>query len=145
MKYKKAYLTVEASYLIPMLIFLIVLTLYFSFYCFDRSVSIQNGYIAALRASNQWESSEKQKKEFAYKEWESLTENLFIMLENKEFVVNVTWSTIETKSQGYVENLFADVSEIGIYKLDILTTSSAKSIYPAEVIRKQHRLGEMIP
>ena len=145
MKYKKAYLTVEASYLIPMLIFLIVLTLYFSFYCFDRSVSIQNGYIAALRASNQWESSEKQKKEFAYKEWESLTENLFIMLENKEFVVNVTWSTIETKSQGYVENLFADVSEIGIYKLDILTTSSAKSIYPAEVIRKQHILGEMIP
>ena len=145
MKYKKAYLTVEASYLIPMVIFLIVLIIYFSFYCFDRSVSIQNGYIAALRASNQWESSERQKKDFAYQEWESLTENLFIMLENKEFVVNVTGNTIETKCQGYVENLFADVSEIGIHRLDIFTTSSAKTIYPAEVIRKQHRLGEMIP
>lgn len=145
MKYKKAYLTVEASYLIPMVIFLIVLIIYFSFYCFDRSVSIQNGYIAALRASNQWESSEGQKKDFAYKEWKSLTENLFIMLKNKEFVVNVSGNTIETKCQGYVENLFADGSEIGIHRLDIFTTSSAKTIYPAEVIRKQRRLGEVIP
>lgn len=145
MKARKGYLTVEASMIVPLAFFLIMLMIYFAFYCFDKSVSIQKSYLAALRASNQWEASKSQQMTYAKKEWEKLTKELFIMLGKKEFHVCISGNTIETTSRGQIENLFSDVSELGIDTLEFTTHTSAKIIYPAEVVRRKHVIKGRIP
>ena len=52
-----AYFTVEASFIIPMTVLLIILMLQYGFFCYEKSISIQCCYLAALRASNEWNLS----------------------------------------------------------------------------------------
>ena len=54
------YLTVEASFLFPVMFMILILLIYWGFYCYDKSVSIQCSYLAALRGSNQWQMSNEQ-------------------------------------------------------------------------------------
>ena len=69
-----AYFTVEASLIVPMVFLLIIVTIQYGFFCYEKSVSVQCSYLAALRASNEWELSGEKLKEFAQKEMDVLLE-----------------------------------------------------------------------
>ncbi len=62
-KFKKretgAYFTVEASFLIPMVLVIFVLLIYLSFYLYDRCLIAQDAYILCFRSSILKEESDK--------------------------------------------------------------------------------------
>ncbi len=69
-----AYFTVEASFIVPMVFLLIILTVQYGFFCYEKSVSVQCCYLASLRAANKWELSESAQKKFAKEEMNILLE-----------------------------------------------------------------------
>ena len=69
-----AYFTVEATYIVPMVFLLIVLMIQYGFFCYEKSISVQCCYLAALRASNEWELSGKELEKHAMDEAEKLLE-----------------------------------------------------------------------
>lgn len=69
-----AYFTVEASFIVPMVFLLIILTIQYGLICYEKSVSVQCRYLAGLRASNEWELSGAGLEEFAKDEMVKLLE-----------------------------------------------------------------------
>ena len=132
------YMTVEASMLIPMALFLIMLLLYFGFYCFDYCASIQNGYVSALRASNQWEADSSMRQQYARQQWEQLTDRLFIALDNKKVLADTKGNTVEMQIAGNVENLFDFVPINEVEELSFSITAKATVIHPAGVVRRSN-------
>lgn len=57
-KYVKGYMTVEASFLIPWVIFLFVFLIYGSFYLYDKCVLFQDVYTICFRGSIQKDEGE---------------------------------------------------------------------------------------
>ena len=80
-KYMDGYLTVEASFLVPMTFILLCLAIYWGFFFYDTGVSIQCGYVSALRGSNQWQLSYAGQREYAQGQLETLIEETFLFME----------------------------------------------------------------
>ena len=59
---KKAYMTIEAALIFPIILGGIVFTIYLGFYLYNASVIKQVSYIAALRGSQLTESASVQRK-----------------------------------------------------------------------------------
>lgn len=91
-KYMDGYLTVEASFLVPMAFILLWVVIYWGFFFYDTSVSVQCGYISALRGSNQWQLSYDGQREYAHGQLESLIEEtlLFMDPEKVELYENIS-------------------------------------------------------
>lgn len=138
-KSKRGYLTVEASFLLPLTLGILFLVIYFSFYCFDRCASLQNAYLVSLRASNQWEAAPSAKEEYAKKEWEDLTNSLFIFLENKELQINADREKVELDFSGEIKNTLWKVFQLGPDNFTFSESMEARTIYPAKYIRKCDR------
>lgn len=60
----EGYFTVEASFIVPIAFLLMILLLYFGFYCYEKSISVQCCYLAALRGSNEWDLSGKELEQY---------------------------------------------------------------------------------
>lgn len=131
----RGYMTIEASFIIPCVFVIIFLLIYFGFYCFDRCVSLQNSYIVALRTSNQWEAGESQKKEYAKKEWEQITKDLFIFLEDKKFQIDVKGDLHTVGFCAEIENKLYEIFSFGPGKFQLSESMKARKIHPANVIR----------
>ncbi len=89
-----AYFTVEASFIVPMVFLLIILTVQYGFFCYERSVSVQCCYLAELRASNKWELSGAELKKFAKVEMVKLLKqrNLYLTkdeIQSKESIIEL--------------------------------------------------------
>lgn len=80
-KYMDAYLTVEASFLVPVIVILLLMIIYWGFFFYDRSISVQCSYISALRGSNQWQLSYTGQREYAQGQLEILTEETLLFME----------------------------------------------------------------
>ena len=83
-KFYDAYFTVEASFIIPMAFLLIILTLQYGFFCYEKSVSLQCCYLAALRTSNEWNLSGSEAENYAINEAEKLLEERMLYPIDKE-------------------------------------------------------------
>ena len=90
--YMDGYLTVEASFLVPMAFILLWVVIYWGIFFYDTSVSVQCGYISALRGSNQWQLSYDGQREYAHGQLESLIEEtlLFMDPEKVELYENIS-------------------------------------------------------
>ena len=82
-----AYFTVEASFIVPMVFLLILLTVQYGFFCYEKSVSVQCCYLAALRASNEWKLSGAELEKFVKEETDKLLEqrNLYPIKNEVQF------------------------------------------------------------
>ena len=76
--YYDGYMTVEATYIVPAAIMILVLLLYWGFFCYDKSVSIQCSYLAALRTSNEWGLTITEAEQLAMEELDEMTEERFL-------------------------------------------------------------------
>lgn len=128
-------MTVEASLIMPLTFIVILLLLYFGFYCFDRCVSLQNCYIVALRTSNQWEAGVSQKKEYAQNEWEQLTNKILIFLEDKTFEIEINGDMHIAGFRADIQNKFFENFKLGPGRFQLSERMKARKIYPADIIR----------
>ncbi len=66
------YLTIEASYLLPLILVVYALLLYLGFYLYDACVIVQSSHIAILRASQERNMTDDQLQEKLEKEFHIL-------------------------------------------------------------------------
>ena len=137
----EGYLTVEASLVIPVALIVIMLTIYFGFFCFDQCVSMQNAYLVCLRASNQWEAGGTEKEEMAKSEWNRLTESLFISMNNKQLDIKASGRKVTAEFSASIANVYAEKFEIGPDRLKVCAKTEANTVYPARIVRERQKAG----
>lgn len=122
-KRAKGYLTVEASMLVPLVVLLIALLLYLSFFLYNRCILTQDAYILAFRGSIQKEEREVQK----YIEECSKVQfsKKYAGMKNIEKNIAVSNKKITVKISGVTSNNWLIEKE-----------AEAERINPAKVIRK---------
>lgn len=131
----KGYMTLEASFIMPWVIFLFAFLIYASFYLYDKCVLFQDAYVLALRGSVQKEEAEALK---------YVNEHMGTQFGNKYFGVGrVNGSAEKSKKEIKVigscsvkipfDNFLTFSKESG---WQISTQAAAQIINPTKVIRK---------
>lgn len=134
----EGYFTVEASFIIPLAFLLIVLMIQFGFFCYEKSNSLQCCYLSALRASNKWELTGKEKAVYAFREAEQLWEERHLYPVNADIDTDVTLRGVEVELRGCVDVLFTDIrgDSIAAWKTD--SAKTAGITVPSEYIRRNY-------
>lgn len=141
--YYDAYLTVEASFIIPAAVMILLLLMYWGFFCYDKSVSIQCSYLAALRTSNDWGLTTTEAEEMAAEELDKLTGETFLYLKKGDMAVKAGLVSIETEVSGKIEILFSKLRGDTMTHWLIDSKKSAYRLKPSSYIRKYQLLGEV--
>lgn len=131
---KAGYLTVEASFLIPVTLMVIVLIIHFSFYCLDQCITTQKLFLAALRSSNQWELNYRDRENFAKEEWKKMSDPLLIAVKDKDLTVKTDHEKICISFCGKISHDEKDRMGIKFFKIE--RKMEATTVYPAKLIRK---------
>lgn len=137
-----AYFTVEATFIIPMVLLLIVLMIQYGFFCYEKSLSLQCCYLAALRASNEWELTRKEIENFAASEMENLLEERALYPINRGIRATITLIGLEVEMQGNMEILFWEMDEKSMDVWEVNAKKSAAKTIPSEYIRKYKVLNK---
>lgn len=137
-----AYFTVEATFIIPMVLLLIVLMIQYGFFCYEKSLSLQCCYLAALRASNEWELTGKEIENFAASEMENLLEERALYPINRGIRATITLIGLEVEMQGNMEILFWEMDEKSMDVWEVNAKKSAAKTIPSEYIRKYKVLNK---
>ena len=141
--YYDAYMTVEASFIVPLAVMIFLLLLYWGFFCYDKSVSVQCSYLAALRASNEWELTTSELKQMALEELDTLTERMILFVKMDERTADANLLNIETEVSGNMDILFSALRGDDMTNWLIDSKKSAYRLKPSSYIRKYHLVGEI--
>lgn len=133
-----AYFSVEASFIIPISFFLIILVLQYGFFCYEKSISTQCCYLAALRTSNEWDLSGDEIENYAIKEVDQLLKERHLYPIEKEINAKETLSGIEVTLNGGMEILFAVIGKDSVEYLEIDAKKHAGKTVPSKYIRRYH-------
>lgn len=101
------YFTVEASYVISSAFLLIILLLYFAFYCYEKSISVQCCYLAALRGSNEWELSGTELEQYVNQIMNQILDEKQLYATDKEYQVEVGIKGVEVSMEENMNVPFA--------------------------------------
>lgn len=138
-----AYFTVEAAYVVPIVFFLIILMIQYGFFCYEKSISIQCCYLAALRASNEWEVSGKELEKCAIEEAEKLLKERNLYPTTREIKATVTVAGLEVETKGHMEVLFSEISGGLMDRWETNAKRKAGRIIPSEYIRKYRVIKDL--
>lgn len=94
-KLKKGSSTIEASFLIPIILWILILLIYLAFFFYNKLLVEEVSYIAALRASQLEWSSASQKYDEAQRSMEELLKNKLIAIKKYEKKIQVGATKIE--------------------------------------------------
>lgn len=133
-----AYFTVEASFIIPISFLLIILILQYGVFCYEKSISIQCCYLAALRASNEWNLSGNEIENCAIEEMNQLLNERNIYPLEKEITAKVTLTGIEVAISGSMEVLFSTIRKDSVESLETDAKKLAGRIVPSKYIRNYY-------
>ena len=143
MKYRKrqdyyeGYMTIEATFVVPIAVMIIVLLLYCGFYCYDKSVSVQCCYLAALRASNEWDLTSPEMEELADKNMTELVKEKFLFITPIDQEANAFLTNIEVGVSGKMDILVAKLNETMDSFWRIESQKDATYIKPSSYIRRR--------
>jgi len=138
----RAYLTVEASFIIPIAFLLIVLTIQYGFFCYEKSVSVQCCYLAALRASNEWERTGAALEQYAEKEADRLSEERNLYPVRKEIKAEVSPVEVEVKIEGDMKVFFRETKKEAADGWEVDADKSASRTIPSQYIRKYQMIRD---
>lgn len=134
-KYFDGYLTVEASFLVPITFVILLLLIYWGLYCYDKSVSVQCSYLAALRGASQWELSDEKRKEYAQEQLENLVEETFLFIRTKDLYIKKGIGEITAGTTGGMD-ILVGVEEIKEHDNWMLKSEKkASTLKPTSYIR----------
>lgn len=142
-KQYEAYFTVEASFIIPMAFLLIILMLQYGFFCYEKSISIQCCYLAALRTSNEWNLSLNKIENHAIKEADQLLRERQLYPIEREINANATLLGIEVVINGSMDVLFSSMRKDSDEYWETDAKKFAGRTVPSEYIRKYHVIKDL--
>lgn len=133
-KEKRAYMTVEASIIMPMIVIVLVFILYIGFYLYDVCVAGQFAYIAALRTSQQKELTMEELEAYGKKQLEELVTDRLVVTDTRQEKIKVTVRKIEVEISTMIQMPFSNfISEkMGLWKIrgngEVVRTDPVKYI-----------------
>lgn len=140
--YFDGYMTVEATFIVSAAVMILVLLLYWGFFCYDKSVSIQCSYLAALRTSNEWELTITEAEQLAMEELDEMTEERFLFVKREDITVDAGLLSIEAGVNGKMDILFSTLRGDNITHWLMNSKKSAYRLKPSSYIRKHRLAGE---
>lgn len=142
--YYDGYMTVEATFIIPAAVMILVLLLYWGFFCYDKSVSIQCSYLAALRTSNEWGLTITEAEQLAMEELDEMTEERFLFVKRGEIAIDAGLLSIEAGVNGKMDILFSTLRGDDMNHWLMNSRKSAYRLKPSSYIRKYRLAGEAL-
>jgi len=142
--YYDGYMTVEATFIVPAAIMILVLLLYWGFFCYDKSVSIQCSYLAALRTSNEWGLTITEAEQLAMEELDEMTEERCLFLKRGEIAIDAGLLSIEAGVNGKMDILFSTLRGDDMNHWQMNSRKSAYRLKPSSYIRKYRLAGEAL-
>lgn len=131
------YITLEASFIIPLTIMVLIMVIYFTFYLYNQCVVYQDCFLASLRGSQIIDAEETFVQRKVYEEAKSLLENQVYEYSNNPTVeVSLLQVKVDAKSNIRIIEFLNK-----FYKEKILNTdkeASALRLNPAKIIRALH-------
>ena len=134
------YFTVEASYIIPIAFLLMILLVYFGFNYYEKSISIQCCYLAALRGSNEWDLSGRELEQYVNQVMEQLLEEKQLYEIEKTYSVDTGIMDIRVMMEENVDVPFAKARGDDINGWEISSKKEAIRNIPSVYIRKYQML-----
>ena len=137
-KKEAGYFTIEAAFLLPFIMMIIVFMTFLSFYCYDRCILEQCAYAAALRGSSNRFTSNEEAYEEAQKAAESLVSEKLFAVNELETVVQVSGVSVTVTYECGVNMPIGNLLE-GVIGDDILTLEVSKKVLinkPVAVLRQ---------
>lgn len=142
--YYDAYMTVEATFIMPMAVIIIMLSVYWGLFCYDKSASIQCSYLAALRTSNEWNLTNAEAKQKGLEILDRLTEETFLSGYNENLYVEVGLTDIKAGVSGKKNIPFSGLREGNINQWNMSSVKKAYRLNPVSYIRRYQLLGEVM-
>lgn len=134
-KYFDGYLTVEASFLVPITFVILMLLLYCGFYCYDKSVSVQCSYLAALRGAQRWDLSDTQQKEYAQEQLEKLIKENLLYIRTEKLYTENGIKEIRAGVTGGLDILVGNEESVGSKRWILDSEEKASGLKPTSYIR----------
>ncbi len=128
-------MTLEASFLMPLLLGGIVLTIYLGFFLYNSCLIRQAAYTAALRGSLIKEGSKEQIEDTARQALEKLLENRLLAVEEWEahITAGLTEVKVHIRAKGQIPFVQIISESIGIWTYE--GKGEAKRLKPVDFIR----------
>ncbi len=148
-KYKKsnwinAYLSLEASLIVPLIFMLIICFIYLMFFLYDSCLIKQVAYTAALRGSQEKRLSEKEIEQKVNQNIEELIGNRLIMSSEISRVINVSVFQVEVEIQSVVKMPFPNTFIFNMSEWKINEKAVAKRVDPVSYIRGVRKAKEIL-
>ena len=140
-KEKSAYMTVEASLVIPLILGGIIFVLYIGFYLYNFVTVRQVAYIAALRGSQMKEASSSEIENFVEKQVDELLLGQILAKESIKKEVEVFTGSIKVKIYTSVKIPFAGLLSITDNFWEIRGESRVNRTEPIEIIRGVRKIN----
>lgn len=134
-KEKSGYMTIEASMIIPMIIMGIIFVIYVGFYLYDVSVIRQISYVAAMRAGQQKDFTEKEMRQYAKKQLKELLEERLLAVETWEEEIEVNFRKVRISVTAKVRMPFSGFAtyKFGLWRIS--STAEVTRVDPVKMIR----------
>lgn len=136
-----AYMTIEASFIVPFVFMLFMLIIYFAFFLYNHTVVYQACYLAALRGTQIKNVTDDVVTQYVDREAGELLANQIFQYQT-EHSVDVGMLSIEVKAYSYIDNLLSKLGVYNVTKLESDRSAKAIRIDPATFIRNAHRLED---
>lgn len=141
-KFKNAYMTLEASLVMPIILGSIIFTIYLGFYLYNVCTIEQAAYIAALRGSQVTKGSLGEIKNYVEKEMEKLLGNRVLLKEQLEQKIDVSSHKVKVRIMLNMHMPFFHwvSSKVDFWTIEV--KEEANRIYPVDIIRNVRKINE---
>lgn len=130
-----AYMTLEASFLIPLAFILFLIIIYFGFYLYDQCVVLQGCYLASLRGSQIWTLSDSDLERVVRDEAEKLLDKQ-IFTNSKNCQVQVNALSIEVRGESEIQMKLPNYDLYNKERLGTNKVSKIRRLNPVLFIRE---------
>lgn len=140
-KEEKAYMTIEASLILPLIIGGIIFVLYLGIFLYNSCTIKQTANIAALRGSQMKNMSQKEMETYVEKQIDELLFQQILARENIKKEIDISMGKVTVKMGTDVKMPFADLlsEKIGFWK--IKGEGYANRVDPIEIIRGVRKIN----
>lgn len=140
-KYQKAYMTVEASLIMPMILGGIIFTIYLGIYLYDVCYIKQAVYVAALRGSCMKNGSSQDIEYYTKQQLEQLLSKQILAKRKMQSKVNVSISKVLVQVDMDISMPFAEFISPIIKTWSIESEAEACRGNPVEIIRNVRKIN----
>ena len=136
---KNAYMTVEASFLFPLIFGAILFTISLALYLYNATVLKQIASIVALRGSGQ-EVAEEELDGYLETQVDQLVKERLILVSKVEKKIQVRESKVLVRLKANVNLPFLEIPFLNFKWQELEFESRAERIHPVKIIRDMRRL-----